>query len=241
MLPPLNRKPSIRHWITVRVNDDLLGNKAVIHTLRPASVLVYAHSILGSGERLVLCAPVPEGLKIPMLPDVIALSGVVRKSRPIAAGIAGGCRYEIDVVLTPPSEEWRALFNALRDRLGSRDSERSDAQLRVEFIEPPGVARAMTRNIAEGGAFITTDRDLAVGMLAVVRIALPGVPTRIHAVGRVARVDGGGVGLKFLQLHTGDEALRQYLATAKAEEGIEVVEVTPGSRLTLPESDRKQA
>ena len=69
----------------------------------------------------------------------------------------------------------------------------------------------MTRNIAEGGAFIEGVSDLAIGTLCVVRLALPAMPARMWAVGRVVRVDETGVGLRLLEMQV-EGRLGQTLA-----------------------------
>lgn len=205
--------------------DPRLGDRAVVHTLEPTRVLAYSMNILPNGQETEF--------ELSAWDTKVRMRAKVARSRPVAAGLARGHRYELELTLIRPDEAYLALFERMRRLLGSRRSERLPAALQVEFIQPPGLAAAMTRNIAEGGAWIVTDETLREGALAVVRIAIPGVPNRLHAVGRVVRVKDGGVGLAFVEFHDGDEALQAFLERTAKESEIQVVETTPASRLSL--------
>lgn len=136
----------------------------------------------------------------------VSLDGLVTGNRHVPDGYCGSARYALSVHLIDPPREYRAFCKAVQEALDRRRAPRFSAELPVEFVEPPGLAATLTRNIAEGGAFIATDQ-LAMGARVAIRVALPGVPERMHAVGEVVRVGADGVGLKFVSLEMGAKRL----------------------------------
>ncbi|MFT7622151.1 MAG: hypothetical protein ACI9WU_001319 [Myxococcota bacterium] len=183
--------------IVVRLSDDP-GYPGVAYAVAPDQVGMYTHKVRRIGERVEFTLEADSG-------DVVRLQGEVTASRHIPDGWAPACRYELRVDLIEPPPEYSVLIGETDGALDQREDTRIPATLSVEFVEPPGVGSAMTRNIAEGGAFVESTSDqLTHGTICVVRIALPGIPGKIWAVGRVVRVDEQGVGLCFIEMQTDD-------------------------------------
>ncbi len=195
--------------IVVRIDDDP-DYPGVAFDVAPDEIGLYVHRVRCRGERIDFSV---ERGGIP----AVRVAGDVMSSRHVADGWAPGCRYELRVRLVDPPSEWSDVIEATDGALDRRDDNRYAVALPVEFVEPPGSGTAMTRNIAEGGAFVT-GTELALGDVCVVRVALPAVPERLWAVGKVVRVGDDGVGLRFLEMHSEtrlDEALAAYRSPAR--------------------------
>ncbi len=87
-----------------------------------------------------------------------------------------------------------------------RRSQRTPAQIAVQYETVDELFTEFTRNINEGGLFVATESPLEVDEAVQLSFQLPGASESIRAVGRVVRVqtkdEGGvaGMGIEFEQL-----------------------------------------
>ncbi len=212
----------IRHRLTARLADDD-SRRGVVHTLGPDQFGMYVHQVRPRGTSFAFSVQTHDGAEI-------SLTGEVLWSRPLSDGYVKGCRFEFGVRLIDVPPAYSEFLDGLQSAMDQRRDARFNAAVPVEFIEPPGLAPALTRNIADGGAFIDMEEGLEPGTVCAVRVALPGVPARIYALGRIVRVTDDAVGLKFLDFHSGGEArLSDYLA--------EFTDTKAAPIVTMPASD----
>jgi uncharacterized protein (TIGR02266 family) len=95
-----------------------------------------------------------------------------------------------------------------------RRSARTLAQIEVEYATVDELFTEFTRNINEGGVFVTTERPLELDEAVQLSFQLPGAADSIRATGRVVRIQTkeehgvAGMGIEFDQL---DNAAREAI------------------------------
>ena len=93
-----------------------------------------------------------------------------------------------------------------------RAQERHDVEIRVDLATENNFYQGFTENVSEGGVFVSTWNRLSIGARLVVRLHLDDggaaldVPCEVRWIRPEAEDDGGGLGLKFLELEAESKA-----------------------------------
>ena len=107
----------------------------------------------------------------------------------------------ISLVLEMSEEQQKTLLKELEEQLPKekRRHPRKPVSTFVDFVVEGRGYREFTRDISEAGVFIETSMPFSVGKKVV--ITFSGSSKPLKATGRIARVEGRGIGVEF---DTGD-------------------------------------
>jgi hypothetical protein len=209
---------------TIRWSGGQAGGQLVDLSERGAQVLCHLSAAVGESVEVSLQ---PEGF-----PETITTRGQVKRVLPDRVGI------EIEL-----AESWAKSWQRICEYYEpeTRLVERFPAQGEAAFLTSAGWVNGRLENVSKGGLQIQLSVGSAVGEHVEVRFFPPGQVTPVTVQGRVARNQGGRVGIDFAQASMWDASWRKMVAFQTVKQDKMVALLTPEELMERIAATRREA